>query len=94
MAALKDRERSIIERNENGYYRCKNKHQKLYRQLSIAYAPYITKEMLSMLNHNFDTQKNEALNNSVAAYAPKSKTYSMTSSLECRVGLAAGVQIK
>ena len=46
-----------------------------------------------MLNHSYDTQKNEAMNNSVASYAPKSKTFSLSNSLECRVAIAAGVQI-
>ena len=33
------------------------------------------------------------MNNSVAAYAPKSKTYSLTDSLLVRIGIAAGIQI-
>lgn len=33
------------------------------------------------------------MNNSVAAYAPKSKTYSLTDSLLVRIVIAAGIQI-
>ena len=75
IAALKSREKQISERNEMGYYRCKDKHRKLYHDLTKAFAPYITHDMMRMLHHEYDTQKNEALNNSVASYAPKSKTY-------------------
>ena len=75
------------------YYRCKDKHRKLYHDLTQAFAPFITHKMMTMLHHNFDTPKKEALNNSVASYAPKSKTFSLTNSLHCRVAIAAGVQI-
>lgn len=34
MKALKERERAVAERQEEGYYRCKRKHAKLYQQLS------------------------------------------------------------
>ena len=75
------------------YYRCKDKHRQLYNQLTQAFAPFITHDIMKMLHHDYDTQKNEALNNSVAAYAPKNKTFSLTNSLQCRVSIAAGVQI-
>ena len=76
------------------YYRCKDKHRKLYNELTQAFAPFITHEMMVMLHHPYDTQKNEALNNSVASYAPKSRTYSLTNSLLCRVSIVAGIQIQ
>ena len=76
------------------YYRCKDKHRKLYNELTQAFAPFITHEMMAMLHHPYDTQKNEALNNSVASYAPKSRTYSLTNSLLCRVSIVAGIQIQ
>ena len=91
--ALKKRERQIAERNDMSYYRCKDKHRRLYNELTQAFAPFITHKMMMMLHHPYDTQKNEALNNSVAAYAPKSRTYSLTNSLLCRVSIVAGVQI-
>ena len=49
--------------------------------------------MMSMLHHKYDTHKNEALKNSVTAYAPKSKTFSLTNSLYCWMLIAAGIQI-
>ena len=58
-----------------------------------AYAPYITIEALRQVNHPWTTQKNEAMNTSVAAFAPKGKTYSMTNSLLTRVSIAAGISI-
>ena len=50
--------------------------------------------MMAMLHHEYDTQKNKAMNNSVASYAPKSKIYSLTDSLLVRIAIAAGVQIR
>ena len=46
-----------------------------------------------MLQHDWSTQINEAMNQSVASYAPKNKTYSKSTSLLCRVHIAAAVQI-
>ena len=46
-----------------------------------------------MLHHGHTTQSNEALNKSVSAYAPKHKNYSLTKSLEARVGVAASIQV-
>ena len=92
MKALKKREEQIFERNDMSYYRCKDRHRKLYNELTQAFAPFVTHEMMAMLHHKYDTQKNEALNNSVAAYAPKSRVYSLTNSLLCRISIVAGVQ--
>ena len=58
-----------------------------------AYAPYTTIDSLRQVNHPWHTHKNEALNTSVAAIAPKTKTYSMTNSLLARVSITAGVSI-
>ena len=93
MNDLKVRENALIERNQKGYYRCKVRHSKLYKEMTAAFAPYIQKDMLVQLQHNWNTQKNEALNTSVSFYAPKNKTYSTTQSLDTRVAIAAGVQI-
>ena len=49
--------------------------------------------MLKQLWHVWDTQKNEAMNTSVAALAPKNKTYSMSDSLATRVAIATGYQV-
>ena len=93
MHDLKVRENALIERNQKGYYRCKVRHSKLYKEMTDAFAPYIQKDMLVQLQHNWNTQKNEAMNTSVSFYAPKNKTYSTTQSLDTRVAIAAGVQI-
>ena len=39
----------------------------------------------------FDTQQNEAMNISIAKYAPKTKTYGITISLTKRVMIAIGI---
>ena len=58
-----------------------------------AYERFIQPDMLKQLWHEWDTQKNEAMNTSVAALAPKNKTYSMSDSLATRVAIAAGCQV-
>ena len=90
---LKIRKSSLNDRNEKEYYRSKIEHADLYRDISAAYQPYITKDMLSQLRHTWSTQTNEAMNQSVAAYAPKGKTFSLTSSLDTCVAIAAGIQV-
>ena len=47
-----------------------------------------------MLHHEYNTQKDEDMNNSVASYALKSKTYPLTNSLLVRIATAAGVHIR
>jgi hypothetical protein len=91
MEELKVKESALMERNASNYYRCKIKHAKLYADITAVYMLFIIKQMLVMLHHTGDTQKNEAMNASVAAYAPKGKTYSQTSSLTTRVAIATGV---
>ena len=54
--------------------------------------PYLTDDKLKMLMHPWSTQLNEALNNSISSYAPKTKTFCRTMSLLTRVGIAAAVQ--
>ena len=54
---------------------------------------YTTVNNLKMLDHNKDTCLNEALNTSVAAFAPKNKCFSGTNSLEARVCMSAGINI-
>ena len=90
---LKKRELALMERNERGYYRSKLEHAELYTQMSAVYQPYIKEEMLEMLRHPWSTQTNEAMNQSVAAYAPKGKTFSLTDSLDTRVSIAGSIQI-
>ena len=89
----KEKEKALAERYRNGYYRCKIKHASVYNKLTKLYEPYITIDALKMLHHPFSTQKNEAMNKSVSAFAPKGKTFSRTESLDTRVGVAAGIQV-
>ena len=88
---LKDKEKSLRAREEGKYFRSKLDHPILYGQITAAVAPYLASDKLKMLMHNWSTQLNEAMNNSVAAFAPKIKNFSGTLSLKTRVGIAAGV---
>ena len=90
--ALKEKERILKEKQESKYFRSKIIHKDLYDQITAAMAPYLTDTNLCMLSHPWSTQKNEAMNTSVASYAPKSKNFAGTISLKTRVGIAAGVQ--
>ena len=45
------------------------------------------------MQHNWNTQKNEAMNTYVSFYAPKNKTYATTQSLDTHVEIAAGMHI-
>ena len=90
---LKGKELDIIERKEKGYYRCRVAHADLYNEIKSIYEKYVTSEMLAMLNHPYDTQKNENMNVSVAEYAPKNKTYGFTESIDASVAMPAATQI-
>jgi hypothetical protein len=50
-----------------------------------------TDAALRQIHHPYDSQKNEALNTSVAKYAPKNKVYGRTPSLRSRVYFVGGV---
>ena len=81
------------ERNKKTYYRSKVDDDKLFDAMKIKYTKYISKEYLQHCMHSFDTQINEGMNNSCAAYANKGKHYGGTSSLLTRVLIAAGVHL-
>ena len=72
-------------------YRNKNQDKQLYTYLQATMARFITKEALEEVGHGHDTQVNESLNNTISWYAPKNKTYSGSSSLRNRIGIALGV---
>ena len=66
-----------LKRKEEGsqsHYRCKEKDKELYTQIWKAYRPFTTPTRLKESLHDFDTQKNEAMNASIAKYATKTKT--------------------
>ena len=77
--------------NKLSYYRCKVEHAELLEQIREAYFPYITPERLMESLHPFDTQLNEALNNVIARYAPKNRTYGTTMSLTYRIFMVVGI---
>ena len=90
---MKLREKTMSERTERGYYRSKQDHEELYWQIMEEYSRFITRPMLLQLNHTWSTQKNEAMNTSVASAAPKTKHYCATNSLLTRVGIAGASQV-
>jgi hypothetical protein len=91
---LKEKEKVLLERRKHGYYRNKEQHKNAYAKISKAFAPYITRDMLAMLHHNWSTQRNEAMNKSVTSFAPKDKTFSLTTSLLTRVNIAGAMHNK
>jgi hypothetical protein len=93
LESLKKKEEELVRRKECGYYRSKVKHPIAYNKIAEAISPYLTKERMMELHHKYDTQKNEAMNQSVSSYAPKTKTYSKTNSLDARVALAAAIEV-
>ena len=54
---------------------------------------FITKDMLAMLQHDWSTQINKAMNTSVASYANKNRNYAKTNSLLARVSIVAATKI-
>ena len=83
----------MMKRNKEGYYCCKIKHTELYEEMTSDLARFLVPDMMAMLQHDWLTQINEVMNQSVALYAPNNKTYSKSTSLLCRVHIAAAVQI-
>ena len=91
LEALKEKEANLKDKKANAYFRCKIKDARLYEQIRQIIAPYLSDDKLRMLHHLWSTQLNEAMNNSVGAYASKTKNYCRTLSLQTRVAIAAGV---
>jgi len=59
----------------------------LYNQARSIHFLFLTDENLAMLNHEFDSQKNEALNKAFTKVAPKNMVFSKTHSLFDRLAL-------
>ena len=93
LSDLKTKEQMLMERNNRGYYQCRHKHAVVYKKIMETLEPYLSDENLRQLFHPYHMRHNEALNKSVATYAPKHKIFSMTESLSTRVGIVAGLQI-
>ena len=66
-------------------YRCKVKNKELYDAMKKILDTHTEAAMLDQIRHPFDSQKNEALNSSIARVAPKNATFSKTLSLTYRV---------
>ena len=58
--------------------------------MTRCYLPFTTEEQLKESLRRFSTQKNKAMNNSLAKYAPKTRTYITSMSLTNRVMIAIG----
>ena len=69
------------------------KDKLLFQAMKEKYVKYTTYNFLKQCKHEFDTQMNEGMNNSVAFYAAKGQKYATTTSLKTRVFIAAGVQL-
>ena len=65
----------------------------MYNQIIKLYTPYINEDSLRELHHPYNTQLNEAMNQSVCAFAPKGKTFSTTESLDTRVGITGAQNV-
>ena len=83
-----------IESSKKKTYRCKIVDEQLYHQMLTSLAEFITPNELWMLWHKYDTSLNESLNNSIAAFAPKTANLSGSMSLSTRVCMAIGIHSK
>jgi len=57
----------------------------LFDKITCGMKPYLTEEALAMCYHPFCTQKNESLNRSCTATAPKDRFYGGTNTLSDRL---------
>ena len=90
---MKELEERLAAKVDNGHFRCKIKHAKIYEQMTETHRDNTSLDLLQMLNHTFDTQGVEAMNKSGSALAPKGETYSKTMSLTTRLEIACATQI-
>jgi hypothetical protein len=65
-----------------------------YDRLKQVFDNYANVTQMGYCNHPFDTQTNKVLNQAIANMAPKSVSYSSTSSLNGRIALVIGVHNK
>lgn len=80
-------------RNKKAYYWPMVDKTELYAIMVEIYDKCTSKEYLLHCQHIFDTQRNEGINNKIAAYAGKGKHYAGTSSIINRVLIADGVHL-
>jgi hypothetical protein len=74
-------------------YRDKTRHLGLYDALRAMIALFIQMSSLQELCHGSDTNVNESLNQTIAWFAPKNKTYCGSDSLRNRVGMAISIHL-
>jgi len=74
-------------------YRDKTMEEILYSLLCEAIEPFISLSCLRELGHGANTNVNESLNNTISWFAPKNRTYSMSTSLCNCVGMAIAIQL-
>jgi hypothetical protein len=72
-------------------YKCKERDAKLYKQILEIHQKFTTEESLVELLHEWDTQKNESVNNFIRGWVPKDTHYAWTRNWEGRVMTAVGV---
>ena len=72
-------------------YRCKKTNPKMYDDVMTLLQRFTTPEKLKECHHGHSSQKNEAMNQSITRYNPKTNTFSLTMSLNARICLAVGV---
>jgi len=75
--------------NENNNNKLCNKvfDELIWNEAKAIHDIFVTDENLEMLNHEFDSQKNEALNKAFTKVAPKNMVFSKTHSLYDRLAL-------
>jgi hypothetical protein len=75
-------------------YRCKTANNKLYLQCLEIIKRFSREEGLHKCHHMINSQKNEAMNESIMRYVPKDKTYDgRTMALISHLNLAVSVNI-
>jgi len=77
------------EGNENNNNKLRNKvfDELIWNEAKAIHDLFVTDKNLEMLNHEFDSQKNEALNKAFTKVAPKNMVFSKTHSLYDRLAL-------
>ena len=73
------------------YYRDKKIDKRLYDQMWSLYEPCILPHRLAESLHPYDTQLNESMNQVIAKYAPKNKSFGTSMALTHRVSVAIGI---
>jgi len=75
--------------NENNNNKLRNKvaDEMIWKEAKAIHDLFVTDENLAMLNHEFDSQKNEALNKAFTKVTPKNMVFSKSHSLYDRLAL-------